>query len=496
MNTSRIENIMIRSLEQESLPPMETEPPPSNPEGEFPEAATTHLPPQPVDSGQGHWRTWGWLALVAFSFLAGRYMGSGEGHSTAKHRLEPSSLNRLPSESAISVTVAPIGERTVERTVNAVGTLHAFEELVLSSKIEGRVERIHADLASVVQPGEVVLELDATDARLSVQQAERSLQSELAKWGFAQVPEENGDLSQLPSVVSARYRYELAKSRYERVIQLRASNSISADEFEQVKSEFQVMESEWRNQQLMAASAAATSRLRAADLEIAKQRLADCILRAPHPTILDPTGSIEYLVSERLVSEGTLLRPGTEVFRLVLGKTLKLRLAVPESHASSVAVGQTVRVFPSSTEQTLLGRVARVSPAVDRSTRTFLVEVEVSNEKGLCKPGGFAKASILVGVTERATTVPASSVYSFAGIQKIFVLEDDRVREHHVRLGEQSQEWVEIVSPALPSKAHVVTSGQRLLSEGSTVSVRFAGLEPVGEPSDATKTNPPAGDAS
>jgi RND family efflux transporter MFP subunit len=415
---------------------------------------------------------WGWIVLVVISFFAGRFLFGLQHDSPAKLSLGGSVQPANGSGEAKVVTTEPIVERLVQRTVNAVGTMHAFEEIVLSSKMEGRVLQVHCDVSSAVRPGEILLQLDETDSKLSVQQAERSLQAELAKWGFDGVPAEDQDLSQLPSVLSAKVKYELAKSRYERMQQLKTSQAISVDDFEQANSEVRILENEWRNQQLLANSSAATARLRAADLAIAQQRLADCALRVPQPTITDRVGDQEYLVSERMVSEGSLLRPGTEVFRLVLGKTLKLRLSVPEIHSSSVRVGQSVQVFPSSSSDGVEGRVAKVAPSVDRATRTFLVEVEVPNEDGRYKPGGFAKGSILVGQTEHAITVPLPAVHSLAGIQKIFVMEGEIAREHHVTLGEQGPDWVEIVAPKLVPGARVITSGQRMLSDGDTVVVR------------------------
>ena len=68
--------------------------------------------------------------------------------------------------------------------------------------------------------------------------------------------------------------------------------------------------------------------------------------------------------------------------------------------------------------------------------------------------------------------MPSSSVYSLAGIQKIFIVDGDVVREHHVTLGEQTKEWVEILSPVLNPGMRVVTSGQRLLSDGIAVTER------------------------
>lgn len=411
------------------------------------------------------WSWLGWLTLAGIAFASGRFM-AGSSHPIHQIGLEGVNLGTTERGDAIVVTAEPVRIREIQRTVDAVGTLHGFEELTISSKLEGRVARILHDLSSVVKPGELLLQLDETDAKLSVEQAERSLQAELSKWGFKSVPQEQDDLSGLPMVVSSKLKFDLSKSRLDRMLPLQASQSISVDDLEQAKSDTRVFESEWKNQLLMAQSAAATARLRAADLAIAQQRLLDCEIRVPTPSLSDRPDEHQYTVSERLVSEGTLLRPGTELFRLVLGSTLKLRLSIPESHSSKIEVGQRVTVSTTSMGEPRDGRVAKISPAIDRATRTFIVEVEVPNEDRRCKPGSFAKASILVGTAEPALTIPMSGLYSLAGVNKLFLIDGGTAREHEVTLGEQTRDWVEITSPSLSPNARVVTSGQRMLSEG------------------------------
>jgi RND family efflux transporter MFP subunit len=411
-----------------------------------------------------NWRWIPWLGIVVGAFAVGRWWSTREEHAPLV-TLEGVKLGTVPHGDALVVTAEPVQARPIQRTVDAVGTLHGFEELVISSKLEGRVARIHHDLSSVVKPGDVLLELDETDARLAVDQAERSLQAELSKWGFAAVPVEGEDLSGLPTVVSAKQKFDLAKSRLDRMLPLESTKSISTDDLEQAKSDVRVLESDWKNQLLMAQSAAATARLRAADLAIAKQRLVDCQICVPNPTLSDRSGDHIYTVSERLVSEGTLLRPGTELFRLVLGSTLKLRLSVPEIHASKIEVGQTVMVSTSSHDAPRPGHVAKISPSVDRATRTFIVEVQMPNEDRRCKPGSFAKAKILVGAAETAQTIPVAGLYSLAGVNKLFLFEDGVACEYPVQLGQQTKDWVEIVSPRLPEGARVITSGQRMLSD-------------------------------
>ncbi len=411
-----------------------------------------------------------WFVIAAFAFTVGWWMATSRAHRSERIVLPESIVNA--DRDTMVVTVEPIVHREVRRSVQAVGTLHGFEELTISAKTDGRVLKIYHDLSSRVKPGDLLLEVDPTDAELAVKQAERSVQAELAKWGFTHVPSDDENLSNLPTVVSARLKYELMLSRLDRVLALQKTNSIALEDVEQAKSDARVLESDWKNQLLMAQSAAATARLRNAELAIAQQKLQDTKIRVPNPSLYANDSDQYYSVTERLVSEGTLLRAGTELFKVVLGKTLKLRLAVPEAFSNRVAVGQQVEVETFSADAPVIGTVARISPSVDRVTRTFQVEVELANLDGTLKPGGFAKARILTAVDEKATTVPSTGVYSFAGIQKIFLDDQGVAREVQVTLGEQQHGWVEIASPTLPDKASVITSGQRLLSDGMPITIR------------------------
>ncbi len=169
---------------------------------------------------------------------------------------------------------------------------------------------------------------------------------------------------------------------------------MAIEDVDLARTEAKVTESEWKNQLLMAQAAAANARLKQADLAIAKQRLKETKIQVPIPSLDANTDDCEYSVAERLVSEGTMVRPGTELFKLVLGRKLKLRVNLPDVHVPAVEIGQSVQVSSSISSYPFAGTVARISPTIQSASRTFQVEIEVPNEDLRLKPGGFAKAKI------------------------------------------------------------------------------------------------------
>jgi len=100
------------------------------------------------------------------------------------------------------------------------------------------------------------------------------------------------------------------------------------------------------------------------------------------------------------------------------------------------------------------------------------VEIEVPNPDAELKSGSFAKANIQTRIDAAAVTVPLKAVVTFAGITKLFVVENGKAKEVQVTLGVQSTDWVEVRTPALPAGARVVTSGQTALADGTPIEVR------------------------
>lgn len=409
------------------------------------------------------------LVILAAAFAAGAWWANQRAEEQNKIALPPADS---VATSATLVTAQPVEYREIQRSVACVGTLYGFEEPTISAKVDGRILKIHHDLSEQVAPGALLLEIDPIDTSLAVQQAERNLQVELSKLGFPKVPTVDEDLSQLPGIMAARVRADHARSRVSRLKLLVEQNAAALEELEQVQSEVKVFESEWVNQRQIADSAAALARLREADLEIARQRLSDTKVYVPQATIIPDGIKFEFAIAERLVSEGMLVRAGTELFRLVHWQTLKLKLAVPEAYSNQVKPGQSVEVSTSTTSQPVMGTVARIGPTVDRVTRTFQVEVEVPNSNHYLKPGSFARANILIGTDQNVQMVPLASIDFFAGIHKIFLIKSGVAREVKVTLGYQDQQWIEITSPVLAQGELVITTGQRILSDGSEVALR------------------------
>ncbi|MCU0703328.1 MAG: efflux RND transporter periplasmic adaptor subunit [Fimbriiglobus sp.] len=353
------------------------------------------------------------------------------------------------------MTVSPVAERTVRRAVPTTGTLNGFEDVTLSPKVDGQVTSVRFDVGDEVKPGDVLLELDPTDYELNMRLAENEV-----------VVQESQVSAARAQVTQAAAPLARVKANLARVESLPAASQTEKDA---ARSDVALTEANVAVAKAAVTAAEATLGLKKRALAIAEQRLRDAKLRVPQAAGgSDP----RYVVAARLVSVGEMTRsfPGTNAYRLVVAHTLKLKLTLPEKHTPEVKVGQPVDVRVEAFADPFPGTVARINPAVDPQTRTFQVEVTVPNQTGKLKPGGFARAEVVVG-TSNAIVVPPNALVVFAGVSKVFLADGEKAREVRVEVGDRGPDWLEVRGDLKPGQS-VITSGFVQVYDGCPISVR------------------------
>ncbi len=396
---------------------------------------------------------------------------------------------------SVAVTVAPLERRVVERTVEILGTLRGWEQVTVGAKHPGRVVKVLHDIGDRVKPGEPLVELDPVDARLGVEQAESKYLGELVKLGITRkqaqeyvqkygISEEllsghvaDDAIVKVPSVVQKRVAREKAKYNLDRQRALSQRGAGTVQELDDAENELRSAEANYDDAVHTARTVIASAVAAKVALEQAKQTLLDTVIRAPMPTLLPPgmkdAGALRYAVSRRSISEGQMIKEGEAVCELVIEDPVRLWCQAPEQYVGEVKLGQKVRLLTrAQSAQPFEGLVSRINPAVDPASRTFQVETVVPNGSGLLRPGGFARASIVVDAEASAAVVPVEALVRFAGVTKIFVAENGVSRViDGLTTGREGPGWIEIAGK-LPQAADVITSGQTRLANGTRVTIR------------------------
>ncbi len=400
--------------------------------------------------------------LVAVTFL----IGCGSDYPTAETaKSAPAGTARAATPAAPAkstpVRVVPAMEERAAGVVVASGTLAAEEQVVLGMKVAGRLAEITVDLGTRVRQGDVVARLDPTDFRLRVQQAEAALQQARARLGLPVDGTSNQvDPEKTPLVRQARAMLEEALLTRDRRIKLWEQAFIARADLDSAEAAAKVAESRYHDAVEEVGNRQGILAERRTELELARQQLVDTVLRAP----------IAGAMNARQAAVGEFLNAGAPVATLVRINPLRLRLAVPEREAATIREGQRVRLSLESDPTVYEGRVARLSPAISEQNRSLLIEAEIPNEHGRLRPGAFARGEIVVQPDRRLVTVPADALVTFAGVEKVLVVEAGRAVEKRVTAGRRTGDRVEILSGLTAGQPVIVRPGAIAAGEPVTVS--------------------------
>jgi RND family efflux transporter MFP subunit len=345
------------------------------------------------------------------------------------------------------VKVFPAVEERVPRTVASTGALAADDTVVLGVKVPGRIVEQAVDLGTRVRKGQVIARIDQTDYRLRVEQAEAALQQARARLGLSLMgSEEQVDPEKTSIVRQARAVLDEARLARERSAKLLEQNLIARAQDDTAQANLGVAEGRYHDALEEVRNRQATLTQRRSELELARQQLADTVLVSP----------FDGAVSARQAAVGEYLAAGAPVATLVRMHPLRLRLPVPEREAGGVRVGQPVRLTVEGDVTVHQGRVVRLSPIVQEQNRTLLVEAEVPNAGTVLKPGAFARAEIVTDVSQPIIRVPAASLVTFAGVEKVLVVRDGKIVEVRVQTGRRANDRIEIVAGLKPGEQVVL----------------------------------------
>jgi membrane fusion protein, multidrug efflux system len=361
---------------------------------------------------------------------------------------------------ARGVRVAPATEVTVARTVTATGTLAADEQMVLGAKVVGRLSEITVDLGSPVRKGQPVARIDPTDYRHRLDQAIAALQQARARLGMTpDGTDDRVDPVETAVVRQAKAVLDEARLNRDRTAQLWKQELVARSQVDSAVAAYEVAEGRYQDAIEEVHNRRAVLAQRRSEVDLARQQLADTVLTSP----------IDGAVAQRQASIGEYLAAGAPVVTLVRLHPLRLRFSVPEREATSVRVGQQVRIGVEGDATAYPGTVARLSPAITEQNRTLMIEAEVPNRPAVLRPGAFAKAEVVIREDDRVVTVPTTAIVTFAGVEKVFSVREGKSAELRVTTGRRLGDRVEILTGLKAGEPVVVQPGN--LTGGLPVTV-------------------------
>jgi RND family efflux transporter MFP subunit len=316
--------------------------------------------------------------------------------------------------------------------IEVTGSVEALDDATLSSQTDGPVTML-VERGARVREGERVATIDAEEAQAAVEQAQA--------------------------------QYDLAQDRFERQQPLYQDSVISALEFEQVRSE--------RNQ------------ARAA-LQQAQTRLDNATLEAPFP------GTVE----ERYLEVGEQAAPGARLARLVNTQRVKITAGIPERYANDIQLGTPVQLdFRRYDAGVRTAEVTFVGNTIDPESRTFPIEVTVSNEDRTLKPEMGVKLRVTRAVLDSTIVIPRTAVLRDETGTHVYVVDRSDTttvaRNRDIVLGPETGGRV-VADSGLAAGDEVIIVGQNNVSPGAPLEIvqQYNRTSAAGTPYEETSSLP------
>ena len=324
-----------------------------------------------------------------------------------------------------------VAEETANRRIQAVGSLHALEESILSAEVEARVSEVLADVGDTVKEGQPLIVLDSRELQLEVQRQRGIVEQVRAQLGIGPSDPLPTDPKLIASVQRAEADLFDADRKYTRAQEMYKEKLISQQQLDEAASRSQSTRAAYnvalqevdRLKALLVSSEAAE--------KLAEKKLNDATIRSPFPGA----------VKTRNVHPGEYLRLQSPVMVVVRTDKLRARLAVPERWAGWVKDGALVdlhvEAFPNDSFH---GKISRIDPSVAQDSRTFEAEALLENLDGRLKPGFFVQASIPSEKQEKTIFLPYTAVNYRYGVYKVFLLNGNHVSERQIRPAGQTED--------------------------------------------------------
>jgi membrane fusion protein (multidrug efflux system) len=348
-------------------------------------------------------------------------------------------LPRIDAHAALREQTQALAEPTVEvvqptlapatRSIELPGDVQAFQEANIYARTSGYIGHWYSDIGSAVKSGQLLATIDAPEVDAQLLQARAD-------------------------AATALVNYKIAKVTADRWVGLLKSNSVSQQQTEQFVSDMQA------KQAMLASASANVDRL--AQLQSYEK----------------VTAPFDGVITVRNIDNGALINAGSAggangaLFHLAEVDKLRVFVDVPQNQAQDIDQTTQARIsLPQKPGQVFTGTVTRTAGALDPSSRTLRVEVDVDNPGGLLLPGAFAQVSLLARARQPGLSLPLNALlFRPSGPQVATVDGNGKVKLVTVTPGRDFGTQMEIRS-GLTARDRVILNPGDAISEGQPVRV-------------------------
>src|SRR3984957_4670488 len=339
------------------------------------------------------------------------------------------STDAAPRAAVVKVKRAPLSN-----TLSIAGEFLPYQEVELHAKVAGYIQKINVDIGDRVHKGDIlaILEIPELEAQLQAARAGvRHSQEEITR---AQNDVSRAEADHAALHAAATRLKQASAARPGLIAEQELDDATAKD----------------RSTEAQVDSAKSTLGAARQQLEVSQADQQHYAALSEYSRITAP---FDGVITWRYADTGSLIQAGTSgasalpVVKLSQVKVLRLRIPVPESLAANVRDGEPVDIRVKATNKHLTAKVIRSTDALDRSTRTMQVEVDVPNADYKLTPGMYADVSLRVQNAPDALTLPLQAINRTADKTTVFLVNSQNdVEEREIRTGIEGSDRIQVLS--------------------------------------------------
>jgi membrane fusion protein, multidrug efflux system len=308
-----------------------------------------------------------------------------------------------------NVEVSVPTRQTMNSTLEFTGDMAPIQQATIYSKVSGNLEQVEVQLGAFVRRNQLLALIDTTELYQAYQQT--------------------------------RATYENNRELYRRNLTLSKNNLVSRQDVDNSNTAMKVAKGAFDN---------------------AATRLSYASIRAP----------FSGFITRRFVDPGAnITSNNSTLFTLMDMDSMKIYVSILEKDIPLIVRGKKavihVDAYPTKTFD---GVVSRLSEAVDLSTRTMAVQIDIPNREKLLKPGMFASVTLIVDQHENALVVPTEAILSDDQGPYLFAAEGDMANMIRMQRGFVQSDLTEVLSGVTDS-TRIITTGQQFVRPDGPISI-------------------------
>jgi len=388
----------------------------------------------------------------------------------------PAKSTSDPSPSPIkplTVFVSKPLVRDVALNCDAVGTVHPWKTVRVSSEAPGQIERNYFEKGDYVLKDSLLAEIDSVKTKALCDQAQAQYEIAAANHKKMQSFSRPQEIDIAESALQqAKAQQQEAQRNYERLKTLRQTGNIAQSQLDEAETAYKVanravsaaekkleLAQIGARQEDLTESAARLDQAEAA-LRLAQEQLKDSRILAP----LDGT------VVEKFVEEGEMVGAGAPIAIIIDASRVKISARIPEKDIAKIIPGCSVNVRADALpDKVFSGTLSFLSVMADDASHSFPAETEVDNASGFLRAGMIARLQIVTERRENAILVKTESLWSREGKTGVFLIKENQAIFQPLKIGPSTGEWTIVEEGIQPDDAIAAAAPESLVNGQNVV---------------------------